>query len=86
MDKKKLATIALAAVVGSGVSVASAKSHSGCKMVKCYGIAKAGKNDCGAKGHSCQGQSTKDGDKSEWMYVAQGTCTNIVGGSTKSGG
>ena len=52
---------------------------------KCYGIAKAGKNDCGnAQGtHSCAGQAAKDADGGEWIYVPKGACDKIVGGSTE---
>ena len=52
---------------------------------KCYGIAKAGKNDCAANGHACAGQSKVDGQASEWIYVPAGTCERIVNGSTTSG-
>ncbi len=48
---------------------------------KCYGIAKAGQNDCAnlAKTHSCAGQSKVDNDKGEWKYVATGTCVSLKG-------
>lgn len=48
---------------------------------KCFGIAKAGQNDCAsAKGaHSCAGQSKVDMDKGEWKYVAKGTCKDMKG-------
>jgi uncharacterized membrane protein len=48
---------------------------------KCYGIAKAGQNDCAnlAKTHSCAGQSKVDNDKGEWKYVAAGTCASMKG-------
>ena len=48
---------------------------------KCYGIAKAGQNDCGnlAKTHSCAGQSKVDNDKGEWKYVPAGTCAAMKG-------
>jgi uncharacterized membrane protein len=48
---------------------------------KCYGVAKAGKNDCGTPAHSCQGLSKKDGDGKEWVKLPKGTCERIVGGS-----
>ncbi len=49
---------------------------------KCAGIAKAGKNDCGALDgkHGCAGQSTLDNADSEWIYVPQGSCEKITGG------
>jgi uncharacterized membrane protein len=49
---------------------------------KCYGVAKAGKNDCAAGAHSCAGQSTKSGDKSSYVYLPSGACEKLVGGST----
>ncbi|PVV06302.1 MAG: hypothetical protein B6D77_16195 [gamma proteobacterium symbiont of Ctena orbiculata] len=49
---------------------------------KCYGVAKAGKNDCAAgPGTSCAGTSTTDGQGNAWMLVLKGTCEKIVGGS-----
>ena len=49
---------------------------------KCYGVAKAGKNDCKAgPGTSCAGSSTVDGQGNAWMLVLKGTCEKIVGGS-----
>lgn len=50
---------------------------------KCYGVAKAGKNDCGTAKHSCAAQGAKvDGDPNEWKYVAKGTCAKIGGKTT----
>lgn len=49
---------------------------------KCYGIAKAGKNDCKAgAGTSCAGSSTKEANPDAWIYVLKGTCEKIVGGN-----
>ena len=50
---------------------------------KCYGIVKAGKNDCGAadKSHACMGGAKTDGDINEWISLPKGTCEKIVGGS-----
>jgi uncharacterized membrane protein len=48
---------------------------------KCFGIAKAGKNDCAANGHACQGQAKADGNGREWIYVPTGTCERVVGGA-----
>lgn len=54
----------------------------GANMEKCFGIAKAGKNDCAAgPGTSCAGTSTVDGQGDAWMLVPAGTCEKIVGGS-----
>lgn len=49
---------------------------------KCYGIAKAGNNDCASTGNnSCGGTSKIDGDPRAWIYVPKGYCERIVGGS-----
>ena len=48
---------------------------------KCFGIAKAGQNDCASHSgvHSCAGQSKVDNDKAEWKYVAKGSCKTLGG-------
>ena len=48
---------------------------------KCFGIAKAGQNDCAnlAGTHSCAGQSKLSDDAGEWKYVAKGTCASMKG-------
>lgn len=48
---------------------------------KCYGVAKAGKNDCAGQGHSCSGMSKTDGDPKEYLLVPKGTCEKLVNGS-----
>jgi uncharacterized membrane protein len=54
------------------------------KAEKCYGIAKAGKNDCASTGNnSCAGTSKVDSDPRAWIYVPAGYCERIVHGSMK---
>ncbi len=48
---------------------------------KCFGIAKAGKNDCQTSASACAGTSKKDRQADAWIYVPKGTCEKIVGGS-----
>ena len=49
---------------------------------KCYGVAKAGKNDCAAgPGTTCAGTSKKDAQADAWMFLPAGTCEKLVGGS-----
>jgi len=48
---------------------------------KCYGVAKAGKNDCQTANSSCAGTSRRDGQKDAWVYVPAGTCEKLVGAS-----
>jgi len=50
-------------------------------MEKCYGVAKAGQNDCASKAgkHSCAGQSKKDMSPNEWKNVPKGMCSTMGG-------
>lgn len=75
------AMIAAAATVLSTLLVASPTMAQEKGKEKCYGIAKAGQNDCAnlAGSHSCAGQSKADNDKGEWKYVAKGTCATMGG-------
>ena len=84
MNHRLVISSALASVFALGltaqVSAAPAKdprmSHE-----KCYGIAKAGQNDCAnlAGTHSCAGQSKAENDPGDWKYVAKGTCKDMKG-------
>ena len=55
---------------------------------KCYGVVKAGKNDCAAANgaHSCAAQAATDGDAHEWVNVPAGLCEKLVNGSLSAGG
>jgi uncharacterized membrane protein len=85
MNRRVLIASALAAAV-AGPSLLSAQKPAekpSFKAEKCYGIAKAGKNDCASTGNnSCAGTSKVNGDKKAWLYVPAGYCDRIVGGST----
>lgn len=48
---------------------------------KCYGVARAGGNDCFTQSNSCGGASQSDAQKDAWIYLPKGTCERIVGGS-----
>jgi uncharacterized membrane protein len=50
---------------------------------KCYGIAKAGKNDCQTANSSCAGTSKRNAQGDAWLYVPAGTCDKLVGGSAR---
>ena len=84
VSKKTVNTLlasAVALTIAGGVS--SAEAAPGAGKEKCYGVVKAGKNDCGnaAKTHSCAGQAAVDGDGGEWVTVPAGLCEKLVGGS-----
>jgi uncharacterized membrane protein len=77
MSNKTLIAVALAGLLGSSVALAAEPA----KTEKCFGVAKAGQNDCATKNgtHSCAGQSKKDMDSNEWKKVPAGTCEKMGG-------
>lgn len=85
METKKLINLTIAAVVAVGIGMAANEAQAAPKkMQQCYGIAKAGKNDCGSKTHSCAGQARTTDDPNEWVLVPKGSCEKM-GGNTMPG-
>ena len=70
------AALALPLVSSAGPAAAPSYANE-----KCYGIARAGKNDCETKMSSCAGTSKRDNQKDAWIYVPKGSCDKIVGAS-----
>jgi uncharacterized membrane protein len=82
MDTKmKLLHTAVAGLVALGLAQQAAAQDSKDKE-KCYGIAKAGQNDCGTATHTCAGKAKKDNQPDEWKMVPKGTCEKM-GGKTQ---
>lgn len=82
MNKRQaLIAAALATVCAATAGTASAAAAD---KEKCYGVAKAGQNDCAASdgSHSCAGQAKADNGATEWKYVAKGTCEKAGGKTT----
>jgi uncharacterized membrane protein len=48
---------------------------------KCFGVARAGKNDCQTANSSCAGTSRRDAQADAWIYTPRGTCERLVNGS-----
>jgi uncharacterized membrane protein len=84
MNKRQF--VLAAALAGIAAATANVQAADAADKEKCYGIAKAGANDCAsAKGtHSCAGQAKMDNDPNDWKYVAKGTCEQM-GGMMKPG-
>ena len=73
---------ALASVLALGLlESTAAQDMAGKGKDKCFGIAKAGQNDCAnlSGTHSCAGQTKADNEAADWKYVAKGTCKNLKG-------
>jgi uncharacterized membrane protein len=80
-------TAMLAAAVGSLFSLAAPAilAADDPTTERCYGVAKAGKNDCAGPGHVCAGLAKTDGNPDEYVTLPKGTCERIVGGILKPG-
>ncbi len=83
MNHRLVVSSALASALALGLigNVAAQAMDPGKGHEKCFGVAKAGQNDCAnqAGTHSCAGQSKTDLSLDEWKYVAAGTCGAMKG-------
>ncbi len=85
MNRQSIVTALAVAALASGVALAQTQEQKAmddkAKMAdkeKCYGVAKAGKNDCAAgPGTTCAGTSKVDFQGNAWSLVAKGSCTSI---------
>ncbi len=76
--------IAIATALAAALVLPLAAQAQG-NMEKCYGISKAGKNDCQTASSSCAGTSKKDAQTDAWISVPKGTCEKITGGKLTVG-
>jgi len=85
-NQQKLLSVAIGGLLALGLTGNASAADK--NMEKCYGIAKAGMNDCGSKkaGHSCAGHAKKNSDPNDFVAVPKGTCDKIANGSTTAGG
>ena len=81
MNQRLIVSSAFAAALALGLAGQGAAQDKGKPKEKCFGIAKAGLNDCGnlSGSHSCAGQARTDNAPDEWKYVAKGTCKQLKG-------
>jgi len=72
------ASLALSAAIAAALPIAAQSSTAAeSKNEKCYGIAKAGENDCAAaNNNTCAGTSKADYDPLAWKLVPKGTCVS----------
>jgi len=82
--RRKMITAALGGLATVAVTSVKAAGPVKCnELERCFGIAKAHKNDCSTSYSVCQGTAKMDGQPDAWMYVPKGTCEKIAGGSLK---
>jgi len=79
MKQTVLINSAIAGLIALGSISITAQAAEKADQEKCYGVSKAGKNDCGNSKHSCAGQSKTDNDATEWKSVAKGACEKLGG-------
>jgi uncharacterized membrane protein len=76
--------IAIASALAAALVLPAAVQAQG-NMEKCYGVSKAGKNDCQTAASSCAGTSKKDAQTDPWVSVPKGVCEKLVGGKLSAG-
>ena len=79
MNHRLVVSSALASVLAMGL-IGPVAAQDKAKE-KCYGIAKAGQNDCAnlSGSHTCAGQAKVDKGVDEWVYLKAGTCKKMGG-------
>jgi uncharacterized membrane protein len=84
---KKSQTLLMSSAIGSLLVLAAQPAAQAAGLVqcaeqeRCYGIAKAGKNDCSTATSACAGTAKQDFQKDAWVYVPKGTCLKLASGS-----
>ena len=77
-------TAAVTGLIALGGTMLTAAPAHAAEKEKCYGVAKAGKNDCAKKTSSCAGTAKEDSQKDAFVVVPKGLCGKLAGGSTES--
>jgi uncharacterized membrane protein len=90
VNKTSLVKVVTSASLAAAVTAAASLAHAqvnvpkpSYKFEKCYGVVKAGENDCFSPSNSCGGTAKRDRDPQTWIYVPAGTCNKIAGGTLK---
>lgn len=88
MEKHQVLAVAIGGLLALGLAGNASAADKKMEMERCYGVAKAGMNDCGSKkaGHSCAGQAAKNSDVNDFVALPKGTCNKIAGGILSDGG
>lgn len=85
MEKSKMLSIAIGSLLALGLVGNASAADKKMEMEQCFGVAKAGKNDCSSNksAHSCAGQATRNNDPEDFVAVPKGTCDKIAGGTLR---
>jgi uncharacterized membrane protein len=77
---KRMTGLAIGCAFAAALGLVASNQTAGAadETEKCYGVAKAGENDCKAgAGTSCAGTSKVDYQGNSWMLVPKGTCLTM---------
>jgi uncharacterized membrane protein len=80
MNQRAVVSSAFASVLALGlVGPSSAAEEKG--KERCYGVAKAGQNECASLSgsHDCHAEAKVDNAPEDWKLVAKGTCKAMKG-------
>ena len=82
MNNRLILSTAIGSLLMLGLVSGNANAAEKKDMEKCFGIAKAGMNDCSSSksSHSCAGHATKNSDPNDFVAVPKGTCEKIANG------
>ena len=82
MQNRQILSVAIGSLLALGLVGNASAADKKMDMEKCFGIAKAGMNDCSStkSAHSCAGQASKNNDPMDFVAVPKGTCDKIAGG------
>ena len=78
-SKRRILNSAVAGLLALGLAQAAGAQDAKGEKEKCFGVAKAGQNDCGTATHTCAGKAKKDNAADEWKMVPKGTCEKMGG-------
>ncbi len=83
MNNRQILSAAIGSLLALGLVSNASAAGKKMDMEQCYGVAKAGHNDCSSNksAHSCAGQGTKNNDPQDFVAVPKGTCDKIAGGT-----
>lgn len=84
-DSRTLLSSALASVLAVTAISTSGSAQADEAPEKCYGVAKAGRNDCSTDKHACAGMASEDNAPDEWRYVPAGSCEKMGGKRSQEG-
>lgn len=80
INHKMLSAAVLAAVLTVGVASAHAADTA---TEKCFGVARAGKNDCKTAAHACAGHAAKSSAKADFVVLPAGICAKLAHSTTE---